>query len=335
MAFFPPFGTRIARSLESKLRVILKAIPVVLLLVFAIDPTSAQTTGQVARTHIVALSDEIGNRLTGSLGEVRAADYIERIFSELGYTPVREGFEFSSEFRQRERSLISANIMAVKDGESVREIVVGAHYDSEASGRGAGDNASGVGVMLEVAAAIRGVLTPYTVRFLAFGAEEQGLRGSRHYVAGLTPDEIGNIAAMINLDSLIAGEIAYVYGDFGEPGVIRDWILALASAEGDPLQTQLGENPDYPAGTTCDCSDHFPFEDVGIPYAYFESTNWSLGEKDGYVQVDPQYGEDGYIWHTQFDTLNYIDMNFPGRADQRLELFSRFLYRTLTEFKGS
>ena len=90
--------------------------------------------------------------------------------------------------------------------------------------------------MLEVAAAIRGVLTPYTVRFVAFGAEEQGLRGSRHYVAGLTPDEIGNIAAMINLDSLIAGEIAYVYGDFGEAGVIRDWILALASAEGDPLQ---------------------------------------------------------------------------------------------------
>ena len=53
---------------------------------------------------------------------------------------------------------------------------------------------------------------------------------------------------MINLDSLIAGEIAYVYGDFGAEGVIRDWVLALADAEGDTLQTQPGENPDYPAG---------------------------------------------------------------------------------------
>ena len=48
--------------------------------------------------------------------------------------------------------------------------------------------------------------------------------------------------------------------------------------------------------------------------------------------MDPQYGEDGYIWHTRFDTLDYIDQTFPGRADQRLELFSRLLYRTLTEF---
>ena len=308
------------------------SLPAVVLMGIVIGPVWAQTTGEIARTHIVALSEDVGSRLAGSPGEAQAADYIEGIFRELGYTPVRDGFAFAPESRQRGQNLISANVMAVKDGESDREIVVGAHYDSEVRGRGAGDNASGVGVMLEIAAAIRGVPTPYTIRFIAFGAEEQGLGGSHHYVTGLSSDEVGNTVAMINLDSLIAGEIAYVYGDFGAEGVIRDWVLALADAEGDTLQTQPGENPDYPAGTTCDCSDHAPFEEAGIPYAYFESTNWSLGDKDGYVQVDPQYGEDGYIWHTRFDTLDYIDQTFPGRADQRLELFSRLLYRTLTEF---
>jgi alkaline phosphatase isozyme conversion protein len=311
----------------------IELLPLFALLVGVPGPLLAQTGGQIARTHIVELSENIGSRLAGSPEESQAADYIEGVFADLGYLPIREGFAFSPESRQRGDSLISANVMAVKTGDSEREIVVGAHYDSEVRGRGAGDNASGVGVMLEVAAAVFDVSTPYTIRFLAFGAEEQGLGGSHHYVGGLTEDEISNTAGMINLDSLVAGEIAYVYGDFGEEGILRDWILDLAASGGDTLTTQPGENPEYPAGTTCDCSDHAPFADAGIPYAYFESTNWALGDKDGYAQVDPRYGDDGYIWHTRFDTLDYLETNFSGRVDQRLELFSRLLYRTLTEFR--
>ncbi len=293
---------------------------------------SSQATRQTARGHIVALSEDIGSRLAGTPGESRAADYIEGVFADLGYAPTQTRFPFAPRSSQRGEGLISGNVMAVKEGNSALEIVVGAHYDSEARGRGAGDNASGVAVMLEVAAALRDVSTPYTIRFIAFGAEEQGLAGSRYHVAGMSPEEIENTVAMINLDSLIAGDIAYVYGDFGDAGTMRDWVLARAGEEGRELQTQPGENPEFPAGTTCDCSDHAPFAEAGIQYAYFESTNWSLGDKDGYVQVDPRYGEDGYIWHTPFDTLDYIDRSFPGRADQRLELFSALLYRTLTEF---
>jgi hypothetical protein len=150
----------------------------------------------------------------------------------------------------------------------------------------------------------------------------------------MSPEEIRNTVAMINVDSVVVGEIAYVYGSPGERGVLRDWVLARASEAGLDLRTQGGENPEYSAGTTCDCSDHAPFDEVGIPYAYFESTNWSLGDKDGYVQVDPRFGEDGRVWHTRFDTLDYIDRTFPGRADQRLELFSGMLYRVLTEFSA-
>jgi hypothetical protein len=137
---------------------------------------------------------------------------------------------------------------------------------------------------------------------------------------------------MINLDSLIVGEIAYVYGDAGDDGVVRDWILDRARAEGIEVTTQPGENPEFPAGTTCDCSDHAPFVERGIRYAYFESTNWALGEKDGYVQVDPRFGDGGRVWHTAYDTLDYIDTTFPGRADERFEVFGRLLALTLTEF---
>jgi len=292
----------------------------------------AQTDGRLARRHIEELSDRIGSRLAGSPAEAAGADYIQSALEESGYAVERQSFAFGPEDAGRGRSLTSTNLIAVKPGESDLEIVVGAHYDSEVRGRGAGDNASGVGVLLEVAAAVRNQATPYSIRFVAFGAEEQGLAGSRHFVREMSPEQIAGTVAMINLDSLIVGELAYVYGDPGDAGVLRDWILARARQEGFDLTTQAGANPDYPAGTTCDCSDHAPFVEAGIRYAYFESTNWGLGDRDGYVQVDPRFGEGGRVWHTRFDTTEYIDATFQGRADQRLALFGRMLYLTLTEY---
>ena len=314
-------------------RHVLPLASLALLASLASAPAQTVATAGTARDHLTVLSGEIGSRPAGSLSEQRAADYIAGVFRRIGYETVRQPFSFISRERGgRPRTLESSNVIAIKSGDSDRELIVGAHYDSAGPGRGADDNASGVGVMLEVAAAVREVATPYTVRFVAFGAEERGLTGSRHYVAGMEAAEIRNTVAMINVDSLIAGDIAYVYGSEGDSGVLRDWILDRAAGSDAGLVTQGGANPEYPAGTTGDFSDHAPFENAGIEYAYFESTNWALGERDGYVQVDPRYGEGGYIWHTPYDTLDYIETHFPGRADARLQLFSRMLYRVLTEF---
>ena len=48
-----------------------------------------------------------------------------------------------------------------------------------AAGQGADDNASGVGVMLEVAERLAHYKIDYDVVFVAFGAEEAGLQGLR------------------------------------------------------------------------------------------------------------------------------------------------------------
>ncbi len=141
-----------------------------------------------------------------------------------------------------------------------------------------------------------------------------------------------NTIGMINLDSLTAGDIAYVYGDAGSARSIRDWILKIASAR-FPLATRDAKDLDEPDGTPCDCADYGPFQAAGIPFAYFEATNWNLGKRDGYTQVDLQFGQRGEIWHTKFDTLTYIDATFPGRIDQHLQLFITLLYETLTQFK--
>jgi hypothetical protein len=107
--------------------------------------------------------------------------------------------------------------------------------------------------------------------------------------------------------------------------------LAIAAEKNLELIIQPAENSEFPAGTTGDWSDHAAFKAAGIPYVYFESTDWALGEKDGYTQVDVKLGEKGEIWHTQYDTLDYISTNFPDRIGNRLKTFSTVTEELLQE----
>ncbi len=284
--------------------------------------------GQIAYAHMESLSAGIGPRVAGTAEESKAAQYIILEFERLGYVSELHPFTVTVKGRR----VNSANVIAVKPGASIQEIIVGAHYDSVAAGKGADDNAGGVGVILEVARRLRDQETPYTIRFILFGAEELDLQGSKYYVSQMNQDQIKNTVAMINLDSVTAGDMAYIYGDRGAKGKIRDWALEYAANHKLALQTQPGQNPSYPAGTTGDWSDHAPFKEAGIQYAYFESTNWTLGDKDGYTQVSTEYGENGEIWHTQYDTLDYINTTFPGRIQHRLNLFVTVLKAILTQF---
>jgi hypothetical protein len=285
--------------------------------------------GEIAFSHVTAIADEISSRPTGTEKEAQTAQYIVNALEELGYAPETQPFTTLG----MSGVVHSSNIIAVKQGLLPQEIVVGAHYDSVPVGTGADDNASGVGVLLEAAQRVKDISTPYTIRFILFGAEESGLGGSKYYAGRMKLEEIQNTIAMINLDSLIAGDIAYVYGDAGDAGVMRDWALTYAKEQNLNLQSQPGINPDYPPGTTGDFSDHAPFKALGIPYTYFESTNWMLGDQDGYTQVSPEYGENGKIWHTSYDTLDYINTTFPGRIQERLNLFVVVLQGILTEYQ--
>ena len=294
----------------------------------AATSTPEVPVGQIAYTHMETISEGIGQRVAGTSREDQTAQYIVMEFERMGYVSELRPFKTVV----KGKNISSANVIAVKPGDSSQEIIVGAHYDSVGVGKGADDNASGVAVILEVAQRLRKQQTPYTIRFVLFGAEELGLQGSKYYVSQMTPEEIKDTVAIINLDSVTAGDMAYIYGDAGKKGIIRDWALSFAQEHHLALQTQPGENPRYPAGTTGDWSDHAPFKNAGIPYTYLESTNWTLGDKDGYTQVSTEYGENGELWHTQYDTLEYINKNFSGRIQERLNLFVTVLEAILTKF---
>ncbi|GAA4756649.1 MULTISPECIES: M20/M25/M40 family metallo-hydrolase [Flavobacterium] len=90
-------------------------------------------------------------------------------------------------------------------------VIVCGHYDS-ITGTGTNDNGSGVVSILEIARLLKNVNTEYSIKFINFSGEEDGLRGSQHYVSsvvnGTTPkmdirlvfnlDEVGGVAGMTN-----------------------------------------------------------------------------------------------------------------------------------------
>jgi alkaline phosphatase isozyme conversion protein len=281
------------------------------------DSSIVHKPGSLAYKHLKVLSDDIGARVVGAASEAAAKDYIHNEFKGMGYETIVQAFSYT----RRGTTFSSANVIATKPGKSTKQVIVGGHYDSVSASKGADDSASGISVILEVAEVLKHINTPYTIKFVAFGAEETGLRGSSYYVSQMSLEDIQSTVVMINLDSLAVGDYMYVYGNEGEAGFARDQALNIAEKLKLSLQTNPGLNPHYPAGTTGDWSDHAPFKAKGIPYAYFEATNWELGDLDGYTQTV----KDGEIWHTPKDTLEYIESNYPGRLQEHLSTFSKVL----------
>jgi hypothetical protein len=142
------------------------------------------------------------------------------------------------------------------------EYVIGAHYDSinfadwELHGApGADDNASGVALVLEAARVLTQYPSDYTIRFVAFDREEQGLHGSWGYALDHIAD---NIQAMISADM-----VAYNIG--------TDSVDVLFThSESTPLMEEVGlavemygEGIGWSGGSG-GSSDHAPFESVGF-----------------------------------------------------------------------
>ncbi|RED52562.1 M20/M25/M40 family metallo-hydrolase [Cohnella lupini] len=284
-----------------------------------------QPPGIPAYEYLTYLSSTIGTRVAGSPEDVAARDYITGEFAKLGLGVDIQPFSYTS----KDKTINSSNVIATKAGTSDKVVIVGAHYDSVAASKGADDNGSGVAVMMEAARTVADKVTPYTIKFIAFGAEETGLRGSKAYVAKMSQEDKDNTIAMINLDSLAVGDNMHIYGNAGSEGFVRDLGLDIAKDLHLDVTTQQGVNPEYPAGTTGDWSDHAPFKDAGIPYGYLEATNWLLGDMDGYTQTELE----GEVWHTEKDTLDHISATYPGRIENHLSTFSQLLSNILLEIQ--
>ena len=88
-----------------------------------------------------------------------------------------------------------------------RQVILGAHYDTVEDTQGASDNGSGLAVLMTIARHIAERDYPFDVRIVLFGAEEEGLLGSKHYVETMTGQEIDGTIAMLNFDAAGVGNL--------------------------------------------------------------------------------------------------------------------------------
>ena len=87
-----------------------------------------------------------------------------------------------------------------------------------------------------------------------------------------------------------------------------------------------------PSPAILSISDHTSFAVLGIPYIYFEATNWwAKGSDDassytGYVETyDETLGEGGQFMNMDCDTLETLNALFPGRVEQHYHMYSPLL----------
>lgn len=172
-------------------------------------------------------SDELEGRNSGSAGEIKAVEYIVKVYDAAGLKPVGDNDEdgkptyFQAIQVGKTKSWNTVAFLEGSDAKLKDEIVViGGHHDHVGTAAGAGhigrlggatpddkiwngadDNASGTSTVMAVAKAFgkSGLKPKRSILFMTFSAEEGGLNGSRWYVSRpLFPLE--RHVAMLNLD---------------------------------------------------------------------------------------------------------------------------------------
>lgn len=130
-----------------------------------------------------------------------AAQFIYNYFQSLGLEVRFQDVQYSA-------TALSRNVIAELPGHVYPEdvLIICGHYDSYSDvatvlAPGADDNASGTAMVMEAARILHSFPLDFTVRFIAFAAEEIGLFGSRvHSAEARLRRE--NILAVINLDMI-------------------------------------------------------------------------------------------------------------------------------------
>ena len=176
----------------------------------------------------------------------------------------------------------SRNVIADKPGPGNGMLVLGGHYDTIPDISGASDNSSGTALLLTLAEKLAQESLPFSIRFIAFGSEELGLLGSRHYVNSLSEAEEKNIQAMFNFDAVGTG-------NFGLLG--NKELTTLAEELAESLQIDATVSPGLQGGD----SDHSSFAAAGIPVLMF-------------------FGDDFSRIHTPADTLDFVEPRILGDA---------------------
>lgn len=182
---------------------------------------------------------------------------------------------------QDEFKTMSQNVVVDIPGTSEPDeiILVGAHFDSVYDIDGAHDNAAGSVTVLEMARHFKAHPAKRTLRFVWFGTEELGLKGSWAYIEKYA-DDLKKHVFMVNVD--VAGSII---GNNSASVMASDKVLNYLDVMGKEYGIGLNARPSIYSG---DC---IPLGYKGVPSVTFAR------------------GGGGPI-HTKADTVHDIDAKY-------------------------
>ncbi len=249
------------------------------------------------------LCETIGPRPMGSKAERRALHWVTRQLHRFGADTAYTMPITQYRFRGRVVNTRSGIAVGLFRGKTDSTIVIGSHLDSAGPEMpGANDNASGTACMLELARVWGQRERHYTLLFAAFGGEEQGLIGSRHFVEHY--DSLHQVVLMLQIDMAGSDEAIIPFFEVRHHQAPA-WLLRDAYA----TDRQLGyRSLFYPThffalnqALNGASSDHQPFLEKGIP------------------AIDFTAGLNSSPIHTPRDRLDFIQPHMLERSGRLVD----------------
>ena len=282
----------------------IKKIQSLLLFSFAASGFSAQNAVPAYKNRVEMVSEKnivanlkefegLGIKTTGSKENDNAFNWLKNKYLSYGFTE-----DQISEDAFKTGRAESKNLIITKKGSLYPDkyIIIYGHLDS-INGPGVNDNGSGTTIIMEAARILRNVPTDYSIKFIHFSGEEQGLKGSRHYVDNVVyKDNVRqfDIKLVFNLDQVGGKKGLFhdtVYCDEDQGGTSKN-NRASTEATKDLMKYVALYSPLKAAVDPAEDTDYISFERKGeVITGFFEYLRSELPhtKDDTFANTDTRY----------------------------------------------
>lgn len=264
-----------------------------------VDTPDPDIAAMVAQVEWAGISSKIqwlvdfGTRYSLELNHPAVADSICGVFEGYGLVPIKSSFEF--------RGWTLWNVEATQIGTVYPDsfFIICGHFDSlserpRLSAPGADDNGTGVAAVFTAAEILTQHDFEYSIRYICFSGEEQGLVGSQAYASWAAQNNIG-IVGVLNFDMMGYWELGVEKDLEIETNYASQW---LAAAIVNAANLYVGAPYELHVDDGAWWGDHASFWDEGFAAVNHEEA-WDWGDPD----FNPYY-------HTTNDLLVHIDPDF-------------------------
>lgn len=265
------------------------------------------------------VSSKVGEQLLGQAG--KTVDGALKEANTKGFKPYSLGFNLKGKINSECKKIVSKNVVGIVEGSDPtlksEAVVFTAHWDhlGERKGatlgdnifNGAADNATGCGLLLELARAWSKLPTKpkRSAVFLAVTAEEKGLLGSKHYAENpLIP--LGKTALNLNFDMILPLGVPEALVTNGAERTTV-WEAVQAVAKKNKIEIQPDQRSHLGVYYR---SDHFSFARAGVPAFSIGNGSKMRGKADDFVAKAAQEFNDK-AYHTPADEFK-ADWDFAG-----------------------